>query len=225
MRFATRRSGTAPMPLRRFLRRARREATIGRQGGRLLQNNPVTQLIEAAARGEAGASDELLPLVYDELRKLAHARMNRERPGATLQPTALVHEAYLRLVGSNTEWDNRRHFFAAAAETMRRILIERARRYAAAKHGGELRRTDFDGLQFPDDVDVERLVAWDQLLEQLAAQDPVMADVVKLRSFAGFTIAETAQALDLSPRTVNRHWTAAQAWLRLRLVQTEHPGE
>jgi len=190
-----------------------------------LQHNPVTDLIEAAARGEAGAADGLLPLVYDELRKLAHARMRREPAGHTLQPTALVHEAYLRLVGSDTRWENRRHFFAAAAETMRRILIERARRHGAVKHGGELRRTGFEGLQFPDDVDVERLVAWDQLLEQLAARDAVMADVVKLRSFAGFTIAETAQALELSPRTVNRHWTAAQAWLRVRLEQAEQPDE
>ncbi len=224
MLFATARAGATTAPARRYLRRSLREATIVRQGGRLLQDNPVTQLIEAAARGEAGASDKLLPLVYDELRKLAHARMNREPPGHTLQPTALVHEAYLRLVGSDTEWDNRSHFFAAAAETMRRILIERARRYAAAKHGGELRRTGFDGLQFPDDVDVERLVAWDQLLGQLAEQDPVMADIVKLRHFAGFTVGETAQALELSPRTVNRHSTAAQAWLRLRLGETEQEG-
>ena len=186
-----------------------------------MKHNPVTQLIEAAARGEAGASDKLLPLVYEELRRLAHARMSREAPGHTLQPTALVHEAYLRLVGSETDWENRRHFFAAAAETRRRILIERARRYAAVKHGGELRRTEFDGLQVPNDVDVERLVAWDQLLDQLAAKDSAMADVVKLRSFAGFTVDETAQALELSPRTVNRHWAAAQAWLRVRLDRSD----
>lgn len=194
-----------------------------RMNGReaIVLHNSVTQLIEAAARGEAGASDELLPLVYEELRRLAHARMNRERPGQTLQATALVHEAYLRLVGSDTEWQNRRHFFAAAAETMRRILIERARRYAAVKHGGDLQRTDFDGLEVPNDVDVERLVAWDQLLDQLAEKDAVMADVVKLRSFAGFTVDETAQALELSSRSVNRQWSAAQAWLRVRLDRAE----
>ncbi|HZD53551.1 MAG TPA: ECF-type sigma factor [Woeseiaceae bacterium] len=188
-----------------------------------MNKNPVTRLVEAAARGEPGASDELLPLVYDELRKLAHARMRRERPGHTLQPTGLVHEAYLRLVGSDTNWENRRHFFAAAAETMRRILIERARRYAAIKHGGELRRTELDDLQVPGDEDVERLVAWDQLLDRLQAKDAVMADVVKLRTFVGFTIDEIAQALEISPRTVNRHWSAAQAWLRVQLERRE-PG-
>ena len=178
--------------------------------------NPVTRLIEAAARGEEGASDELLPLVYEELRKLARARMRNEPAGHTLQPTALVHEAYLRLVGSDTDWENRRHFFAAAAETMRRILIERARRYAAAKHGGELRRTEFDRLQVDGGDDVEKLVAWDELLDRLAEKDSAMADVVKLRTFAGFSIDETASALELSPRTVNRHWIAAQAWLRVQ---------
>ena len=186
-----------------------------------MQNSPVTQLIEAAARGEAGASDKLLPLVYEELRKLAHIRMGRDVPGQTLQPTALVHEAYLRLVGGDNDWANRSHFFAAAAETMRRILIERARRYAAVKHGGEMRRTEFDSIQLANDIDVERLVAWDQMLDQLAERDEAMANVVKLRSFAGFTVDETAQALNLSARTVNRHWSAAQAWLKVRLQSTE----
>ena len=181
----------------------------------------ITQLLEAAGRGEGGASDELLPLVYDELRKLARARMSRERAGQTLQPTALVHEAYLRLIGEDVKWDNRRHFFAAAAESMRRILIDRARRYAAVKHGGEFRRTDFDGLQVPSGEDVEKLIAWDELLDKLAERDATMADVVKLRYFAGFSVAETAQALEVSPRTVNRHWTAAQAWLRVQLGRDE----
>ena len=181
----------------------------------------VTGLIDAAARGERGASDELLPLVYDELRKLARARIQREPPGQTLQATALVHEAYLRLVGENPEWENRRHFFAAAAETMRRIMIERARRYAAAKHGGELRRTEFDQFNMPGMDDVSRLVEWDELLDQLAEKDEPMANVVKLRFFVGFSVQETADALDLSARTVNRHWTAAQAWLRLQLRRGE----
>lgn len=184
-----------------------------------MKNNQVTRLIEAAARGEHGASDELLPLVYDELRRLARARMSRERPGQTLQPTALVHEAYLRLIGDDVRWDGRRHFFAAAAESMRRILIERARRYAAVKHGGELRRTDFDRPDLPGVDDVERLVAWDEMLDRLHARDKTMADVVKLRFFAGLSVPETADALGISPRTVNRHWTAAQAWLRVQLAR------
>lgn len=184
-----------------------------------MTGSDVTALIDAAARGDVGASDQLLPLVYDELRNLAHARMRRERPGQTLQATALVHEAYLRLVGDNVEWANRRHFFAAAAETMRRIMIERARYYAAAKHGGELRRTDFENLELPGSADVSQLVEWDELLDQLAEKDEPMANVVKLRFFAGFSVAETAAALDLSPRTVNRHWTGAQAWLRLQLTR------
>jgi len=182
-----------------------------------VNDNRVTRLIDAAARGEPGASDELLPVVYEELRKLARARMRRERPGLTLQATALVHEAYLRLIGDDVRWENRRHFFAAAAESMRRILIERARRYAAAKHGGELKRTEFDEVNVADAEDVEHLVAWDEMLDRLAARDAVMADVVKLRFFAGFTVSETADALELSPRSVNRHWTAAQAWLRVQL--------
>lgn len=180
-------------------------------------DNRITRIAAAASRGEAGASDELLPLVYEELRKLARARMQRERPGQTLQATALVHEAYLRIVGDDAEWDNRGHFFAAAAEAMRRILIERARRYAAEKHGGDLRRTEFDGLEIAGDDAVERMLQWDDVLDKLHERDPAMADVVKLRYFASFTVAETADALDLSPRTVNRHWTAAQAWLRLQL--------
>ncbi|MEO0615825.1 MAG: ECF-type sigma factor [Pseudomonadota bacterium] len=184
----------------------------------MVRDNNITQLAAAAGRGEAGASDKLLPLVYDELRQLAHARMRRERPGKTLQATALVHEAYLRIVGDDAQWDNRRHFFAAAAEAMRRIMIDRARRYAAQKHGGELRRTDLDGVQIAGSDDVERLIAWDELLDRLHARDAVMADVVKLRFFAGFSVPETAEALEVSPRTVNRHWTAAQAWLRLQLA-------
>jgi len=183
-----------------------------------MNNNDVTQLIDAVSRGEDGASDRLLPLVYEELRALARARMRKERPGQTLQPTALVHEAYLRLVGDDdAQWDGRRHFFGAAAEAMRRIMIERARRYQAAKHGGELRRTAFDTAGTPDSGDIEKLVAWDDLLDKLAERDPEMADVVKLRYFAGFTVDDTAAALEISPRSVDRHWAAARAWLRLQL--------
>ena len=194
-------------------------AVAGARGNnpRVAIDNEITRLAAAAGRGEAGASDELLPLVYEELRKLARARMLQERPGQTLQPTALVHEAYLRIIGDDVRWENRRHFFAAAAESMRRIMIERARRYAAAKHGAGYRRTDIDGVQLADDDAAERLIEWDELLDKLQVKDPAMADVVKLRYFAGFSVKETAEALELSPRTVNRHWTAAQAWLQLQL--------
>lgn len=175
-------------------------------------------LAQAASRGEAGATDELLPLVYEELRKLAYARMRSERPGGTLQPTALVHEAYLRVVGDDPQWENRRHFFAAAAEAMRRILVDRARRKAAVKHGGDLKRAEFDDLQLPEDEDFSQLIEWDELLDQLQDRDPNMADVFKLRYFGGFSIPETAEALDISVRTVSRHWTAALTWLRLQLA-------
>ena len=179
--------------------------------------NKITRLVEAAGRGESGASDELLPLVYEELRKLARARMRSERPGSTLQPTALVHEAYLRVIGDDVRWENRRHFFAAAAESMRRILIDRARRYAAVKHGGEQKRTEFDDLRLPDERDYSEILEWDEMLDKLYERDPNMADAFKLRYFAGFSIAETAEALDISVRTVNRHWSSALTWFRLQL--------
>lgn len=183
----------------------------------MVRANKITLLVDAASRGDASASEELLPLVYDELRELAYARMRHERPGNTLQPTALVHEAYLRVIGDDLEWANRRHFFAAAAEAMRRILIDRARRKAAVKHGGNLQRTEFDGLQLPADQDYSQLIEWDELLDKLHERDANMADIFKLRYFAGFTIAETADALDTSVRTVNRSWTAALTWLRMQI--------
>ncbi len=179
--------------------------------------NKITRLVEAAGRGESGASDELLPLVYDELRKLARSRMRSERAGSTLQPTALVHEAYLRVIGDDVRWENRRHFFAAAAESMRRILIDRARRRAAMKHGGEQRRTEFDELRLPDNQDYSQILEWDDMLDKLHERDANMADAFKLRYFAGFSIAETAEALDISVRTVNRHWSSALTWFRLQL--------
>lgn len=189
-------------------------ASPTRNNGPMVQHNRITQLAEAAGRGEAGASDDLLPLVYEELRKLAYSRMRNERPGSTLQPTALVHEAYLRVVGGNPEWENRRHFFAAAAEAMRRILIDRARQKAAVRHGGELQRAEFEHLQLPAEPDYSQLIEWDELLDKLHERDANMADVFKLRYFAGFSVAESADALDISARTVSRHWTAALAWLR-----------
>jgi RNA polymerase sigma factor (TIGR02999 family) len=175
----------------------------------------VTRLLEDIQRGDPRATEELLPLVYAELRRLAAARMARETPGHTLEPTALVHEAYLRLVGGgDVEWSNRGHFFAAAAEAMRRILIERARRSARVRHGGGQRRVELPtGVAGSDAPDLERLLALDQALSRLEARDPEMARVAKLRHFAGLTVDETALAMGVSPRSVNRLWTAARAWL------------
>jgi RNA polymerase sigma factor (TIGR02999 family) len=175
----------------------------------------VTVLLDQIRRGDKGASERLLPVVYDELRKLARSRMASEKPGHTLQPTALVHEAYLRLLGSgDTAWDGRGHFFAAAAEAMRRILIERARRARRIKRGGELRRVELDDQVPVDGPRVDEVLAVDEALSRLEARDAQMAAVVKLRYFAGLTVDETAQALGTSARSVNRLWTAARAWLR-----------
>jgi RNA polymerase sigma factor (TIGR02999 family) len=171
-------------------------------------------------RGDREAADELLRLVYGELRKLARAWFARERPGHTLQPTALVHEAYLRLVADpHAHWANRRHFFAAAAESMRRILVERARRVSRQKRGGGRQRVTFDEAGIPAGARWDDLVEMDLALDRLAAKDALMSDVVKLRYFAGLTVEETAEALDVSPRSVNRSWTAARAWLRRELAR------
>ena len=176
----------------------------------------VTQLLDAAAAGDAKAAAELLPLVYDELRKLAAARMAEEKAGHTLQPTALVHEAYVRLVGGEQPggWDGRGHFFAAAAEAMRRILIDQARRKAASRHGGTMKRQllDPDAAATPEAR--EDLLALDEALNRLAAEDPLKADLVKLRYFVGLSLPEAAAALGLSARTAGRHWAYARAWLR-----------
>jgi RNA polymerase sigma factor (TIGR02999 family) len=179
----------------------------------------LTRILDAISQGNAGASAELLPLVYDELRKLAAQKMAQERPGQTLQATGLVHEAYVRLVGNanDAEWSNRGHFFAAAAEAMRRILIENARRKGRIRHGGELKRVDLDSQLVLSDESTTNLLALDEALERLAAEEPAAAQVVKLRYFAALTIEETAAALGLSARTVNRHWTFARAWLYERL--------
>lgn len=182
----------------------------------------VTNLMQRMRAGEAHAAEELLPIVYEELRKLARARLAREKPGQTLQATALVHEAYLRLVGdADPTWENRAHFFAAAAEAMRRIMIERARRYAAEKHGGGQNRVTLtDGLAGNAET-AEELLAIDQALTRLERRDPQMASVVMLRYFAGLEVEETAKALRTSARTVNRLWTAARAWLAQDLAAGE----
>lgn len=168
---------------------------------------------------EREAADRLLPVVYDELRRLARARLAHERPGQTLSPTGLVHEAYLRLVeGGDPGWANRAHFFAAAAESMRRILVENARRRGRVRHGGELRRTTLD-QPIPGGAPLdEEVLAVDAALDRLEALDPEMAEVVKLRYFAGMSIEETADALGLAERTAVRRWTGARAWLRRELT-------
>jgi RNA polymerase sigma factor (TIGR02999 family) len=176
----------------------------------------VTLLLDAAAAGDRQAAADLLPLVYDELRKLAGARMAAESPDQTLQATALVHEAYLRLVGPDdvARWENRRHFFAAAAEAMRRILVENARRKRTEKHGGRRPRVDLPDVPAEPEIENEQLLALDGALTRFAVEDPVAARVVELRHFAGLSIEDAATALGLSRATAYRHWTYARAWLR-----------
>ena len=175
----------------------------------------LTQLLDAAAAGDPNAAAELLPLVYDELRKLASARMAEENPGQTLQATALVHEAYLRLVGTDSapQWSGRGHFFAAAAEAMRRILIEAARRKGRAKRGGGAARVDLDDLLTRAAPPLDDILAVDEALDRLAAVAPQAARLVKLRFFAGLTGEQAAATLGVSPRTVDALWAYARAWL------------
>lgn len=177
----------------------------------------VTEILCAIERGDPQAAARLLPLVYDELRRLAAARMAHEVSEHTLQPTALVHEAFLRLVGTEDleQWDNRGHFFVAAAEAMRRILIENARRRKSLKRGGAMARQvlqDDDAVVDTDDTD--SLLALDQALTRLADVDPLLARLVELRYFTGLTVEQTATTLDISPRTAKRNWAYARAWLR-----------
>jgi RNA polymerase sigma factor (TIGR02999 family) len=183
----------------------------------------MTRVLAAIEQGEPRAAEQLLPLVYDELRRLARARLAAESSGQTLQATALVHEAYLRLVGSDpgVAWDGRGHFFAAAAEAMRRILVEKARRRRRLRHGGGLGRIDLDQVASVGDDTADDLLALHEALDQLAALEPVVAEVVKLRYFAGLTTEQAALALGLSLRTANRHWAFARAWLYQRL----NPGD
>lgn len=178
----------------------------------------VTQLLVAVNRGDRQAAAALLPLVYTELRKLAAAKMTQEKPGQTLEATALVHEAYLRLVGDQ-QFDHRGHFFAAAAEAMRRILIENARRRGRDKRGGDRLRFNLDRIDLAAETEPEELLALDEALTHLAAEDPVVASVVNLRYFAGLTVEETATSLDISVRTANRHWAYGRAWLFDRLSE------
>jgi RNA polymerase sigma factor (TIGR02999 family) len=175
----------------------------------------VTRILAEIEQGDPKATERLLPLVYEELRNLAAQRLKHEKPGQTLQATALVHDAYLRLVnvGEAQHWNGRGHFFAAAAEAMRRLLVEKARRKKRLRHGGEHRRVDLDTGLFISNQPDDSLLALDEALGRLAAEEPEAAEVVKLRYFAGLTIEQTAEAMNISVRTVNRHWTYARAWL------------
>ena len=178
--------------------------------------NDVTRLLSGIQEGEPTAADELLPLVYAELRRLAAAKMSRERPGQTLQPTALVHEAWLRLVDADSQarFENRAHFFSAAAEAMRRILIERARRKLAARHGGGQERVDVDEIAIAAPVqNDDELLAVNDALDKFATEDREKAELVKLRYFVGLTIEDAAEVLGISKATAKRWWSYARAWL------------
>ena len=176
--------------------------------------NEVTLILQAVGRGESRASEELLPLVYDELRRLATARMAREAAGHTLQPTALVHEAWLRLVGDGDRtWKNRAYFFAAAAEAMRRILVEHARRKSRLKYGGGKERLNIEELELADATPDQKILLVNDALVQLEAEYPERARVVVLKYFGGMTNKEVAETLGIGERTVNRHWVCARTWL------------
>jgi len=195
-----------------------------------MQNGPtsdVTRILAAIESGDVRAVDELFPLVYQELRQLAAVRLSKELPGQTLQATALVHEAYLRLVGNeNQSWSGRHHFFAAAAEAMRRILVENARRKRTLKHGGGRKRVDFDEAVLTKDTDTssDDLIALDEAHKNLSKEDKVKADLVKLRYFAGLTSEQAAEVLGISPSTADRYWAYARSWLRLEIVKGDQPA-
>jgi RNA polymerase sigma factor (TIGR02999 family) len=183
---------------------------------RLAGMSDVTRILSQIESGDSSAAEKLLPLVYDELRKLAAVRLAQEKPGQTLQATALVHEAYLRLVGSGDRepsWNNRAHFFGAAAEAMRRILINRARDKGRQKRGGQGQRIDLEQVELAVDATHEDLLALDESIERLAVENSECAKVVKLRFFAGLSIDDTAAAMGVSPSTAKRHWAYARAWL------------
>jgi RNA polymerase sigma factor (TIGR02999 family) len=190
--------------------------------------NDITLILSAMEQGAPGAAEKLLSHVYEELRRIAAQAMAGEKPGQTLQTTALVHEAYLRLVGSGQDsqrWDNRRHFFAAAAEAMRRILVENARRKRRLKHGGEFARHELEDVPVIEADFREDLLALDSALTTLAKANPQAAELIQLRYFAGMTISEVASAMEISERTAARLWTYAKAWLLREIEGTESPAE
>src|SRR5262245_38168102 len=187
----------------------------------------VTRILSAIEQGDPHASAQLLPLVYDELRQLAAQRLAQERPGQTLQPTALVHEAYLRLVDVDQaqRWDSRGHFFAAAAEAMRRILIDQARRKGRQKRGGERQRVDLESADLVTTVAPEELLVIDEAIDKLTAEDPDAARLVKLRYFAGLSVEEAAEQIGLARSTAYEHWSYARAWLHCELYGSHDSSE
>jgi len=192
-----------------------------------LSMSELARIIRAIDSGDRKAGDELLPLVYQELRQLAAHKMANEAPGHTLQPTALVHEAWLRLAGNeNQRWENRAHFFGAAAEAMRRILIDNARRKRTIRHGGENERVDLEGVEITATADDDELLAVNEALEKFATIDKQKAELVKLRYFVGMTIEQAAEASGISVATAKRHWAYARAWLHqeIRNQETREDG-
>ncbi|MFO0911122.1 MAG: sigma-70 family RNA polymerase sigma factor [Isosphaeraceae bacterium] len=189
----------------------------------------VTRILSAIGQGDPRAAEDLLPLIYDELRKLAAAKLAQEKPGQTLQATALVHEAYLRLVDGQSggigegagAWNSRGHFFAAAAEAMRRILVNRARDKRRLKRGGERERLALEDIVIADEAGTLEILVLDEALEGLAREEPACAELVKLRFFAGLTLEESAHILGVTPRTAGRYWAFARAWLRDALSTAE----
>jgi RNA polymerase sigma factor (TIGR02999 family) len=180
----------------------------------------VTRILDAIERGDANAAEELLPLVYEELRRLATQKMSQEAPGQTLQATALVHEAYLKLVGPNApSWSSRAHFFAAAAEAMRRILIDNARRKQRLKRGADRQRVELDDVDIAIEGPSIDLIALDEALSKLAQEDSAAAELVKMRFFAGLTLDQVADVLGISRRTADRNWAYARAWLFQEITQ------
>jgi RNA polymerase sigma factor (TIGR02999 family) len=187
----------------------------------------VTRILSAIEQGDPSAAEQLLPLVYDELRLLAAHRLTQEQPGQTLQATALVHEAYLRLVGAEQvqHWDSRRHFFAAIAEAMRRILLDRARDKRRLKRGGTWRRLRLDEIDLSVAEPPDDLPALDEALQKMAQEDPLCAELVKLRFFAGLTLEEAAATLGIARRTADRYWAFARSWLYDELSKGDEPDE
>ena len=188
----------------------------------LTHMSDVTQILERVSKGDGAAAAELLPLIYDELRRVAAHKMSLQSPGQTLQATALVHEAYLRLVGSEEKrWESRRHFFSAAAEAMRHILIDRARRRKRLRHGENAEKVPLDELEIIAPAKEEIILQLDDALDELAQQSPEQAEIVKLRFFAGFSEPEIAEILNLSERSVQRQWQYAKAWLFERIERMQ----